>query len=1227
MTVDSTTTTSVCFTSSGSTLHETVLPLSPPISPEDQASFPRQRNKIIHQIQHRASPTGSTSSTTTTAVSETLAALNQAIHRASTPETVCVKAEIASPAASLGPEDPDVTVRPDGQQLEEDQKPNPTHETSSPTARALRSLGLTREDLAQHAQRMKSFLGAGGRRGFPSAAELASTQVKPEPTDSDMLLTQSSTSSAHRQASVVSFTSSACTTTTTDISRASSTYPNGPSTSTSFDTTPSRHRRTARGRPVLPPLPPSSPPPMLSPVRSGESNRTGINSSPIRSPLASPPRAGPSRNYPTDYANPNDPPYTLPPAPRPREKPAASYAALIGQAIMSAISGPDGKKKLTLAQIYAWISAAWPFYKPGEAGWMNSIRHNLSLNDCFVKIKRDGREKGKGSFWGIREGDEDMFANGGFVRRNSAAKKRKKEPTPGREEPETRPAHVEPIKRARTNTAPAASTYVYDPPQYPPLPSTSRGAIPKTTATSQPPKRARAPTATTANKKTYRSPVGDRAPSSSPARAESGKRAQRQEPPPELTPNMSSSPDAPASSPISSSPPPQSNDGGSAERPAGPEYSTKSGLMDMIMNNSAKKRKVSGSGINPNRLGAFGNGSPVMKRRPNGAEEEPRTIYPASMLNRPGSPTQHINPRATLKTRNEHARRESPPVVRPDDLKVSSRGSEPVTPPRTLEKPNPFNDSGSGGLDRPQFVALKPSDIIPTTPPRTLAPLTVATSAERTPLSHAALHMSPSRPSDLSHFKTSLHPPPNDWTTPLMMRRVPSLNGIMLAMPTESPLRTPLGYGGARDINDLNSGCAEELMMTPASRLAIAGTAPGNEQSPSMLFGGIWSSASSSMSLERDDDEWAETKVARRKSKRVKREYTYSTSPLVSEPPEDPDLQHASSFLQSVQRLAIPDTEFESVSDLIIPELVDARRRVEAASVVRNEHGHVVRSLSRIEGDQLVDEIIQKQQVGAATASENILLRRLSQRGSLAPGPSLPKVQEPAVVEALDGLVDPPPPPQDVLDKLYAIKTTPLECSFASRLYGGQFSSPMVFYQDWESMSPWMELMADIMDHYRLSRPKDTDVNPYSWAPITYTPIYAWHLPQVHDLLERAFWPGIDVSDSVKWEPEQCSVVALYKKLVVGCAFLSEPMDPYVTYITVRAGWEQSGIATFMLYHLIKTNPNNDISLHVSATNPAMLLYNRFGFKAEEFVVGFYDDYLDGQSKLCKNALRMRYRR
>lgn len=80
-----------------------------------------------------------------------------------------------------------------------------------------------------------------------------------------------------------------------------------------------------------------------------------------------------------------------------------------------------------------------------------------------------------------------------------------------------------------------------------------------------------------------------------------------------------------------------------------------------------------------------------------------------------------------------------------------------------------------------------------------------------------------------------------------------------------------------------------------------------------------------------------------------------------------------------------------------------------------------------------------------------------------------------------------------------------------------------------------------------------------------------------------------------------------------------------------------------MLYYLITLNPNKDITLHVSINNHAMvslpplrniqpltslqLLYNRFGFKAEEFIVGFYEDYLDPQSRASKNAFRLRLRR
>jgi hypothetical protein len=212
-----------------------------------------------------------------------------------------------------------------------------------------------------------------------------------------------------------------------------------------------------------------------------------------------------------------------------------------------------------------------------------------------------------------------MFANGGFVRRNAAAKKRKKEATPTRDEPESRPA--DPPKRLKSNPAlgPSAS-YVYEPPQYPPLPGVSRPTAASASVAQPAPKRSRAAPAAAVNKKSYRSPIMDQVPSSSPSRLGSGKRGVGHEyegVPPELTPNMSSSPDMPDSSPISSSPPPALRP---AAREAPAEYPRKSGLMDMIINNSSNKRRVSGGAGGNGRISTLDNGSPVMKRRPNADE-------------------------------------------------------------------------------------------------------------------------------------------------------------------------------------------------------------------------------------------------------------------------------------------------------------------------------------------------------------------------------------------------------------------------------------------------------------------------------------------------------------------------------------------------------------------------------------------------------------------------------
>ncbi|KAK6624412.1 hypothetical protein RUM44_011271 [Polyplax serrata] len=99
------------------------------------------------------------------------------------------------------------------------------------------------------------------------------------------------------------------------------------------------------------------------------------------------------------------------------QKPPYSYISLTAMAIWS-----SPEKMLPLSDIYRFITERFPYYRRNTQRWQNSLRHNLSFNDCFVKIPRRPDRPGKGAYWALHPNALDMFENGSLLRRRKRFK-------------------------------------------------------------------------------------------------------------------------------------------------------------------------------------------------------------------------------------------------------------------------------------------------------------------------------------------------------------------------------------------------------------------------------------------------------------------------------------------------------------------------------------------------------------------------------------------------------------------------------------------------------------------------------------------------------------------------------------------------------------------------------------------------------------------------------------
>ncbi|XP_064609614.1 forkhead box protein D1-like [Liolophura sinensis] len=155
------------------------------------------------------------------------------------------------------------------------------------------------------------------------------------------------------------------------------------------------------------------------------------------------------------------------------EKPEHSYIALISMAILS-----SHKNRMVLGEIYEFIMKRFPYYNNQQRAWRNSIRHNLSINECFIKNGR--ADNGKGNYWSIHPACVEDFSKGDFRRRQARRRARKSVKNVNRNQFTATEYHCNARYMPMTPSSLGYQSMTLSPVEYQPMTSYSRDFQPMT---------------------------------------------------------------------------------------------------------------------------------------------------------------------------------------------------------------------------------------------------------------------------------------------------------------------------------------------------------------------------------------------------------------------------------------------------------------------------------------------------------------------------------------------------------------------------------------------------------------------------------------------------------------------------------------------------------------------------------------------------------------------------